>query len=61
MDLNWQKSTRSSGNGGACVEVANLPIEYDNDGADILQAITSDRLRPCSRSGRERHRTSSRS
>jgi hypothetical protein len=34
MDLNWQKSTRSSGNGGACVEVANLPIEYDNGDAD---------------------------
>lgn len=22
MDVNWRKSTRSSGNGGACVEVA---------------------------------------
>ena len=24
MDLNWRKSTRSSGNGGACVEVASV-------------------------------------
>ena len=40
MDLNWRKSTRSSGNGGACVEVANLPIQYDNGDADIPQAIT---------------------
>ncbi|MCO5966853.1 DUF397 domain-containing protein [Actinoallomurus soli] len=22
MEMNWRKSTRSSGNGGACVEVA---------------------------------------
>lgn len=34
MDLNWRKSTRSSGNGGACVEVAILPIEYDAGDAD---------------------------
>ncbi|TYK46010.1 DUF397 domain-containing protein [Actinomadura decatromicini] len=24
-DLVWRKSTRSSGNGGACVEIAHLP------------------------------------
>ena len=28
MDLNWRKSTRSSGNGGACVEVAHVPINH---------------------------------
>jgi hypothetical protein len=26
MELNWRKSSRSSGNGGACVEVAQVPV-----------------------------------
>jgi hypothetical protein len=34
MDLSWRKSTRSSGNGGDCVEVARVPYERNNDGSD---------------------------
>jgi hypothetical protein len=31
MDLNWRKSTRSSGNGGNCVEVAHVFTSRDTD------------------------------
>jgi hypothetical protein len=41
MGLNWRKSTRSSGNGGACVEVARIStsammtlddaVDYESD------------------------------
>jgi hypothetical protein len=31
MVLNWRKSTRSSGNGGNCVEVARVLTNRDTD------------------------------
>lgn len=34
MELNWRTSTRTSGNGGNCVEVACVPAEHDKDDKD---------------------------
>jgi hypothetical protein len=34
MDLNWRTSSRTTGNGGNCVEVARVPIERDSDDYD---------------------------
>jgi hypothetical protein len=37
IDPRWRKSTRSSGNGGACVEAGNLP------GGAVVVRDTTDR------------------
>jgi hypothetical protein len=34
MDLNWRTSTRTSGNGGNCVEVACVPVSRDSGSSD---------------------------